>query len=178
MAALKTVARPYAKAAFEVARDQDLVLEWANMLSALAAVTKDVKFKVALGDPVYSTMEKVNVLVQVCEEVMIEQGKAFLLNLAENKRLTLLPVIFTLFQQFKLNFEKSVDVELTSAFELSAKQIQTLADSLAKRLDSTINVTNETDTSLIGGVVIRIGDLVIDGSVRGKLAKLVESVNS
>jgi len=178
MAELKTVARPYARAAFEVAREQGQVTEWADMLSILAAVTVDPKLKVALGNPAFSAEEKANALADVCAEVTTEQGKVFLLTLAEKKRLTLIPAISVLFQQFKLNFEKAVDVEFTSAFELSAEQAQTLAASLAKRLDRTINLTNETDASLLGGVVIRTGDLIIDGSVRGKLAKLSEAINS
>ncbi|ETI59751.1 F0F1 ATP synthase subunit delta [Marinomonas profundimaris] len=178
MAELKTVARPYAKAAFEVAREQGHVTEWADMLSILAAVTAEPKLKVALGNPAFSAEEKANALADVCAEVTTEQGKAFLLALADKKRLTLIPAISVLFQQFKLNFEKAVDVEFTSAYELSAEQAQALAASLAKKLDRTINLTNETDASLLGGVVIRTGDLIIDGSVRGKLAKLSEAINS
>ncbi|REG83886.1 F0F1 ATP synthase subunit delta [Marinomonas pollencensis] len=178
MAELKTVARPYAKAAFEVAREQGQVTEWASMLNILASVTSEPKLKTALQNPAFSAEEKANALAEVCAEVTSEQGKAFLLNLAENKRLLLLPAISTLFQMFKLNFEKAVDVKFTSAFELSTEQAQALAASLAKKLDRTVNLTNETDASLIGGVVIRTGDLIIDGSVRGKLAKLAEAINS
>ncbi|MFI8621375.1 MULTISPECIES: F0F1 ATP synthase subunit delta [unclassified Marinomonas] len=178
MAELKTVARPYAKAAFEVAREQGHVTEWASMLNILASVTSEPKLKIALQNPAFSAEEKANALAEVCAEVTTEQGKAFLLNLAENKRLLLLPAISTLFQEFKLNFEKAVDVKFTSAFELSTEQAQSLAASLAKKLDRTVNLTNETDASLIGGVVIRTGDLIIDGSVRGKLAKLAEAINS
>lgn len=178
MAELKTVARPYAKAAFEVAREQGQVAEWANMLSVLASVTREPKLAVALGNPAFSAAEKASALAEVCAEVTTEQGKAFLLSLAENKRLTLLPAVSELFQQFKLNFEKAVNVEFTSAFELTAEQSQALAASLAKKLDRSVNLTSETDASLIGGVVIRTGDLIIDGSVRGKLAKLAEAINS
>ena len=178
MAELKTVARPYAKAAFEVAREQGHVTEWASMLNILASVTSEPKLKIALQNPAFSAEEKANALADVCAEVATEQGKAFLLSLAVNKRLLLLPAISTLFQEFKLNFEKAVDVKFTSAFELSTEQAQSLAASLAKKLDRTVNLTNETDASLIGGVVIRTGDLIIDGSVRGKLAKLAEAINS
>ena len=178
MAELKTVARPYAKAVFEVAREQSTISQWADMLNTLAAVTEEPKLKKALGNPAFSAEEKANALADVCEEVTKEQGKAFLLALATNKRLSLLPVISELFIQFKLNYEKAVNVTFTSAFELTAEQIQALAASLAKKLDRTVNLTNETDASLIGGVVIRTGDLIIDGSVRGKLAKLSEAINS
>ena len=178
MAELKTVARPYAKAVFEVAREQGKVVEWADMLSVLATVSTEPKLTVALGNPAFSAEDKANALADVCAESITEEGKAFLRTLAVNKRLTLIPAISELFQQFKLNFEKAVDVTFTSAFELSAEQAQTLAASLAKKLDRTINLSNETDASLIGGVVIRTGDLIIDGSVRGKIAKLAEAINS
>ncbi|MCV2402041.1 F0F1 ATP synthase subunit delta [Marinomonas sp. C2222] len=178
MAELKTVARPYAKAVFEVAREQGQVSEWANMLNVLATVTLEPKLKVALENPAFSAEEKANALAEVCVETTTEQGKAFLLTLAVNKRLSLLPAIYDLFLQFKLNFEKAVDVTFTSAFELSEEQTQVLAASLAKKLDRTVNLASETDASLIGGVVIRTGDLIIDGSVRGKLAKLSEAINS
>ena len=178
MAELKTVARPYAKAVFEVAREQGHIVEWADMLNVLAAVTVEPKLKKALGNPAFSAEEKANALADVCAEVTTEQGKAFLLALAVNKRLTLLSAISELFEQFKLNYEKAVNVVVTSAFDLSAEQEQTLAASLGKKLDRQINLTSETDASLIGGVVIRTGDLIIDGSVRGKLAKLAEAINS
>ena len=178
MAELKTVARPYAKAVFEVAREQGHIAEWADMLNILASVTVDPKLNEALKNPAFSAEEKANALADVCAEVATDQGKAFLLALAVNKRLSLLPMISELFLQFKLNFEKAVNVEFTSAFELTAEQTQALAASLAKKLDRTVNLTSETDASLLGGVVIRTGDLIIDGSVRGKLAKLAEAINS
>ncbi|UTV99541.1 F0F1 ATP synthase subunit delta [Marinomonas rhizomae] len=178
MAELKTVARPYAKAVFEVAREQGHITEWADMLSILAAVTVEPKLKKALKNSAFSAEEKANALADVCAEIATEQGKAFLLTLAVNKRLALLPMICELFLQFKLNFEKAVNVEFTSAFELTAEQTQALAASLAKKLDRTVNLTSEIDASLLGGVVIRTGDLIIDGSVRGKLAKLAEAINS
>ncbi|GAB3487073.1 F0F1 ATP synthase subunit delta [Marinomonas epiphytica] len=178
MAELKTVARPYAKAAFEVAREQGSITQWAEMLTTLAQVTMDPVLKKALENPAFNAEEKANALAEICAEAVSEQGKAYLLTLAVNKRLTLLPAISDLFQQFKLNYEKAVDVEFVSAFALSEEQTQVLAAALAKKLDRTINLTSDTDASLLGGVVIRTGDLIIDGSVRGKLAKLSEAINS
>ncbi|BFM50143.1 F0F1 ATP synthase subunit delta [Marinomonas sp. THO17] len=178
MAELKTVARPYAKASFEVAKEQGQIAQWADMLDVLASVTLEPKLRKALENPAFSAQEKANALADVCGEVVSDSGKAFLLTLAENNRLALLPVISELFTLFKLNYEKAVNVKFTTAFELSAEQVKALVDSLSKKLDRTVNLTNETDASLIGGVVIRTGDLIIDGSVRGKLAKLSEAINS
>jgi F-type H+-transporting ATPase subunit delta len=178
MAELMTVARPYAKAAFEVAREQGQVAEWSNMLSVLARAASDKKFSRALSNPAFSAEEKATALADVCKEVTTPNGKAYLLSLAVNKRLSLLPAINELFTQFRLNYEKAVDVKVTSAFPLTTKQEQSLAASLGKKLDRTVNLSSDTDASLIGGVVIRTGDLIIDGSVRGKLAKLAEAINS
>lgn len=178
MAELMTVARPYAKAAFEVAREQGQVAEWANMLSVLATAASDTTLAQAVQNPAFSAEEKANALADVCNEVMTDQGKNFVKSLSENSRLTLLVAISELFNQFKLNFEKAVDVNMTSAYELSAEQEQAISASLSKKLDRTVNLATETDASLIGGVVIRTGDLIIDGSVRGKLAKLAEAINS
>lgn len=178
MAELMTVARPYAKAAFEIAREQGQVAEWANMLNVLASATCDDKLAQAIKAPAFSAEEKANVLADVCGDVVTEQGKNFVVSLAENGRLTLLSAISALFNQFKLNFEKAVDVNLTSAFDVTAEQEKAIATSLGKKLDRTVNLMTETDASLIGGVVIRTGDLIIDGSVRGKLAKLSDAINS
>lgn len=178
MAELMTVARPYAKAAFEVAKEKGLVADWDNMLNVLAGAAKDQKFSKALSNPSFSAEEKASALADVCSEVATTEGKAFLLSLAENNRLSLLPAISALFNEFKLEFDKAVDVVVTSAYPLSSEQENTLAVSLGKKLDRKINLASETDASLIGGVVIRTGDLIIDGSVRGKLAKLAEAINS
>ncbi|MCZ2721825.1 F0F1 ATP synthase subunit delta [Marinomonas sp. 15G1-11] len=178
MAELKTVARPYAKAAFDVARENNQVVEWDSMLSVFALSANDKKFSQALANPSFSAEEKAGALADVCSEVSTTEGKAFLLTLAENNRLSLLPAISALFNEFRLNSEKAVDVVVTSAFPLTTEQENTLAVSLGKKLDRTIKLSSETDASLIGGVVIRTGDLIIDGSVRGKLAKLAEAINS
>ena len=178
MAELKTVARPYAKAALDVAREKNLIADWDNMLSVFALSASDEKFSQALTNPYFSAEEKAGALADVCTEVATNEGKAFLLSLAENNRLTLLPAISSLFNEFRLNNEKAVDVVVTSAFPLTTEQENTLTTSLGKKMDRTINLSSEIDASLIGGVVIRTGDLIIDGSVRGKLAKLAEAINS
>ncbi len=98
--------------------------------------------------------------------------------LAQNKRLAALPEIAALYETLKSQKEQSVDVEITSAFALSDEQASKLAASLKQKLGREVNVTTAEDKSLVGGVIIRAGDLVIDGSVRGKLAKLAEKLNS
>jgi F-type H+-transporting ATPase subunit delta len=98
--------------------------------------------------------------------------------LALNKRLGLLPEIHDQFVRFKANLEKSVDVEVISAFDLADAARDKLADVLGRKLERSVNVSTTTDSNLLGGVLIRAGDLVIDGSVRGRLNKLAEAMNS
>ncbi len=104
--------------------------------------------------------------------------KNFVSILASNKRLSLLPEIYAQFELLKSNLEKSVDVEVVSAFDLDDAMAAKLAAVLGKKLEREVKVSTSTDNDLIGGVLIRAGDLVIDGSVRGRLNKLAEAMNS
>jgi len=117
-------------------------------------------------------------LSQVCGEVLSVQVRNFIAILASNKRLALLPPVYELFAQYKANREKTIDVEVVSAFDLADGVRDRLALALGRKLERQVNVQTSTDSNLLGGVVIKAGDLVIDGSVRGKLDKLAEAMNS
>ena len=178
MAELTTLARPYARAAFEYARDSKTLGDWHAQLQTAAAVASDSRMQALLRDPSRSGEELASILADVCGDVIGESVRNFLAVLAENNRLSLLPQIAVLFAGYKANFEKSLDVEVVSAFELEDAMTQKLAAALGKRLEREVNVHNTTDASLLGGVLIRAGDLVIDGSVRGRLNKLATAMNS
>lgn len=187
MSELRTIARPYAKAAFEIARNQGELEKWQNMIGAFSSAAIKPKLTAVLRDPALSAKKKASTLFEVCSEATTSevcseattrQGKAFLIALAENNRLTLLPTIHELFHQLKLNFEKAVDIESTSAFKITTEQSRTLLVLFEKKLGKTVNLISKTDPGLIGGIIIRVGDLTIDGSVRGKLEKLAEAVKS
>ena len=178
MAELTTVARPYAKAAFQFAEENGSLAEWSDMLAFAAAVSETETVRSVLNNPKITTAEKASVFNGVCSDSLNEQGKNFITLLAQNKRLTALPQIVALFDELKSQKEQSVDVEITSAFALTTEQADKLAGSLKQKLGRDVNVTTAEDKALLGGVVIRAGDLVIDGSVRGKLAKLAEKLNS
>ena len=178
MAELSTIARPYAKAAFEYARDKGALPLWSESLSIAAAVVLDANMEVALGNPSLTAEQQAQILSDVCGEALDMEARNFLAILASNKRLALLPEIYTLFEQHKANQEKSVDVEVVSAFELADETKDKLAAVLGKKLEREVRVSSSTDKDLLGGVLIRAGDLVIDGSVRGRLNKLSEAMNS
>ncbi len=178
MAELSTLARPYAKAAFEYAREQGVLAQWSAELATAAAVALDPAIASVLGNPSLTAEQKAATVIEVCGDALQEQARNFVKVLAGNKRLPLLGEIYTLFEYYKAQQEKRVDVEVVSAFELGAATQQTLAEVLAKKLEREVTVDTRLDPGLIGGVLIRAGDLVIDGSVRGRLNKMAAAMNS
>ncbi|MEM1114018.1 MAG: F0F1 ATP synthase subunit delta [Pseudomonadota bacterium] len=178
MAELSTLARPYARAAFEYARDKGDLDAWLEQLATAAAVTQQDAMQALLNDPALTAERQAEVMDEVCGDSLTGEKRNFVAILADNKRLPLLPEIYEMFAQFKANQEKSVDVEVISAFDLEQTIQDKLSAGLSKKLERDIKVSSTTDASLLGGIVIRAGDLVIDGSVRGRLNKLAEAMNS
>ncbi|RLA57189.1 MAG: F0F1 ATP synthase subunit delta [Gammaproteobacteria bacterium] len=178
MAELSTLARPYAKAAFEYARDSSALSQWSDQLATAAAVAMDSAMGTVLNDPALTAEQQARALSDVCGDSLSGEARNFIAVLASNKRLALLPEIHSLFARYKANQEKSVDVEVLSAFDLADTIRDKLADVLGKKLERKVKVRTSTDKNLLGGVLIRAGDLVIDGSVRGRLNKLAEAMNS
>ncbi len=178
MAELSTLARPYARAAFEYARDSQQLPVWAQQLSTAAAVAADQRLKLVLSDPALTAEQQAKTLSDVCGDALGAHVRNFIAVLAVNKRLSLLPEIYSLFAQYKANQEKTVDVEVISAFDLADATRDKLAAVLGKKLEREVKVRTSTDRNLLGGVLIRAGDLVIDGSIRGRLNKLAAAMNS
>lgn len=178
MAEQTTVARPYAKAAFRFAEEQNAQQEWADMLAFAAAAINDSALANYLDDPKLTSSQRADAFIKVCEGKLNEAGKNFVTLLANNDRLAALPEIARLYELYKADQEQRVDVQVTSAYMLSDDQTRTLADAIKRKLNRDVHLHVSEDKSLIGGVVIRTKDLVIDGSVRGKLAKLADTMNS
>ena len=178
MAELSTLARPYARAAFEYAADANDLSQWSEQLATAAAVAATDKMASVLASPSLTTGQQAEQFLTVCGDALNDKAQNFVKALAENKRIALLPEIAALFDQFKANREKSVDVEVSSAFELDDAIQQKLAAGLKKNLERDVNLQTVIDKDLLAGVVIRAADVVIDGSVRGRLNKLAEAMNS
>lgn len=173
-----TLARPYAKAAFEAALEAKALGEWSRMLGVAAAVSETPAVRVALTDPGRSRQQVADLFSGLCGEELNGQARNLVSLLAENKRLLLLPHISSLFDELKANQERSVDVEFITAFPVSEGAANDLERALKARLQREIRLTASVDPTLIGGAVIRAGDQVIDSSIRGKLAKLAENMNA
>jgi F-type H+-transporting ATPase subunit delta len=178
MAELNTVARPYTKAAFEFANDKGALDQWSTMLATVGTVAADSDMAKILSNPSLNSEQKANTLISVCEGYLDDSGKNLIHLLAENDRLTLLPEMSKQFEQLKAVLQQSVDIEVTTAYELDEQQQQKLTQALSAKLGRDVKMTTEVDQTILGGVVIRTQDLVIDGSVRARLAKLAEALNS
>ncbi|SRR6056297_464634 len=178
MAELSTLARPYAKAAFEYARDKSALAEWSQQIAALAAIAADERMAMVLDNPALTDEQQAEKLSDVAGDSVGAEVKNFIHILAGNKRLALLPEIYRQFELYKANQEKSVDVQVVSAYDLSDEMTARLVEALGRKLEREVKMTTSTDPSLIGGVLIKAGDTVIDGSLRGRLNKLAEAMNS
>ncbi|HEX7012205.1 MAG TPA: F0F1 ATP synthase subunit delta [Steroidobacteraceae bacterium] len=172
MAEKVTLARPYAKAAFEVARERNSFARWSQMLAAGAAVVSDPRVERLLGNPRVPTSELTELVVAACGDSLDEPGRNFLETLSHNRRLDLLPHIAELFEGLRAEVENVADVHVTSAIELDQAQRDRLAAALKKRLKRDVRLHCDVDPSLIGGAIVRAGDFVIDGSLKARLERL------
>lgn len=178
MAETTTLARPYAKAVFELADAKKAVQQWSDDLAVLSLVAKDPQMSKALAHPGLGSDMKADLVVDTCGQKLSKDGINLVKVLADTGRLALLPEISVLFEEHKALLESTVDVTVETAFEIEAEQQKKLQEALQKKLDRKVTLQTTINQSLIGGVVIRAGDTVIDASIRGRLTKLAEAVNS
>ena len=172
MAEKSTIARPYAKAAFEEARDRKRLGPWSQALGTAAAVVSDSRVAALLGNPRVTPAELAALVSETAGPQLDEEGRNFVRTLADNRRLSLLPEISALFDELKAEAEGVVDVTVTSAAPLDDSQRGKLAAALERRLGRSVRLQCATDAALIGGAVLRAGDMVIDGSLRGRLERI------
>jgi len=176
MAELHTLARPYAKAAFELALETNALQQWSQTLNTLAGAIADPAVAALLGNPRLSRADVAAVLTAALGDKLDARTSNFLRLLAENKRLAALPAIAAEFEALKAEAERTVEVDITTASAVAEPQQQALLGALRARLARELQVSWKTDSALIAGAVIRAGDLVIDGSVAGELAQLRQAV--
>lgn len=178
MAELSTLARPYAKAVFELARDEKRLADWSTLLSGLAAAVSDPKVAGAIGHPAIGRVQMAEVLVEALGSSGTEPAKNLLRLLCENRRLSLAPAIASEFEALRAAYEKRVDVDIISAAPVDEAQQVQLLDAVCKKLNRDVKVTWKIDASLIAGAQIRAGDTVIDGSISGELERLRQALTA
>jgi|SRR5512139_121682 F-type H+-transporting ATPase subunit delta len=172
MAERATVARPYAKAAFAYAREAARVAEWSAWLGTARSVVASEEFQKLERSPGVTTHELKELIAGICGGALDSHGQAFLALLAENGRLDYLPEIATRFEELKAEDQNVADVEIVSATALDDRQKERLAGALRHRLRRDVRLQCSVDPSLVGGAVVRSGDLLIDGSLKGRLERL------
>jgi F-type H+-transporting ATPase subunit delta len=173
-----TIARPYAKAAFEYARAADAFAAWSQGLKAAVEIVADPRVAALAKSPA-STSEELAALVAGVAGAKLNAGmQNFVRVLAENHRLLLLPEISAHYEELRSAAENTVDVEVISAVPLDGAQQEKLSAALSKRLKGQVRMHNSVDPALLGGAVVRAGDLVIDGSLKGRLERLTTDLTA
>lgn len=182
MSDFETVARPYSRAIFELASDQKDLQFWSDVLQLASSLATDASLQALVALPSILESEVTDVFVSVMSSVeggpeINAQVKNLIALLAENDRLMALPQIAEGYEAYKQEAEGSIEVYVTSARKLTAKQEKDIVNKMKKKLGKEVTITSEIDESLIAGAIIHAGDLVIDGSTRGQLNKLTTQLN-
>lgn len=177
MAELSTIARPYAQAIFELAQASGEFSRWTEVLELLGVVAQDKNLAPLLGSPRISRQELADLVIGVAGDRLDDAGRNLVRLLAEGRRLALLPEIGTQYNAMRAVAEGTIEARLITALPVDATASDSIAAALSKRLNRKVTLTTETDASLLGGAVVRAGDLVIDGSVRGRLERMAATLN-
>ncbi len=172
MAELQTLARPYARAAFTVARDQQNLPVWGEALATMAQASQDVSLAALIAHPNVTADTLVGMLRDLAKAGDVAGLENLLKVLAENRRLALLPAIAQEFAALREAYEQTRQVQVASASELAQAQQDAFSSALQKRLGADVSVSWTVDADLVGGAIVSAGDLVIDGSVRGELDRM------
>lgn len=177
MADFITVARPYAKAAFDFAVEHNRIEAWQKMLTLVSHISQDEQIKSILTSDMKPD-SIAQLFINVCREQLDEYQANFIKVMAENKRLILLPDVLMLFIQFVLAKQAVADVDVISATPLTDAQLDKIAAGVEQRLSRKVRLKCHIDKSIMSGFIIRSGDMVIDSSIRGRLNRLSDALQS
>lgn len=169
MAEPVTIARPYAEAAFRLAREQNALPAWTEALDLIAAVVADPQIAVLIGAPQVGTAQLEGIIIDVAGKQLSGEARNFVQVLAQNRRLVLMPQIVELFGALRREHEGAMEATVMSALPVDDAQLKTLVAALEKKYGRKITARVELDPQLIGGLKIMVGDKVIDATVRGRL---------
>ncbi|WP_350313014.1 F0F1 ATP synthase subunit delta [Dickeya fangzhongdai] len=177
MSEFVTVARPYAKAAFDFAVENQELDRWQQMLAFAAEVARNEHIAGMLAGAI-APQTMAQTFITVCGDQLDEAGQNLIRVMAENGRLPVLPEVLEQFVQLRAELESTVDVEVISAATLSEQQLSGITAAMEQRLSRKVKLNCKIDKSVMAGVVIRAGDMVIDGSIRGRLERLADVLQS
>lgn len=177
MSDLTGIARPYARAVYELAKEKGTFDKWTDMMTFLSAVVQDENMVEALDSPKMTDAQKAELLEAVSEGQLDDPGKNLINVLSENDRLSLIPEICSLYEAYRDEDKGVIEAEVISARALSKDDEKKLAAALNKRLGCEVKIVSKVDESLLGGAIIHAGDLVIDGSIQGRLGELATALS-
>ena len=176
-AELTTIARPYARAAFASAVEtKSGLVKWSKMLAILGSAVSEAIVMQKLDDPRLTTEDAAGFLEDLLGADVNSEGRNFINVLAQYGRLELLPNIAHQYELLKADHEKTINVEVISAYKVTKSEEKQLSDALHARLQRDVSLTTKVDETLLGGAVIKAEDTVIDGSILGKLRKLSQAL--
>jgi F-type H+-transporting ATPase subunit delta len=178
MAELVTVARPYAQAVFDLARDNGLLAPWSEMLRFMTEVWNNDRVQAALANPKFTKDDVERFLLDICGERLDGAARNLLMILVRNDRLPALPHIVELYEQLREQYENIVEASVNSAFPLSDQQLASLVASLERHTGRKVQANVSVAPELIGGVTVKIGDDVWDASVRGQLYHMATALTN
>lgn len=176
MSEATTMARPYAQAVFELANEGKALKEWSELLAIYSSAVNDPQVAKLIGNPSVSEEQLSALLMDMAGDKGSKELENFLKLLISNARLIFMPEIVALYEKYRAETENTVEAEVVSAFKTTKAQQTQIASALKKRLGRNVTLNCSTDKSLIGGLVIRAGDTVIDGSVKGQLERMSTSL--
>lgn len=171
-----TIARPYAEAVFARAIETDTLDSWSDMLGLLVTAAKDPALSGLIASPKLDKSQMTELMLDIGGEQLSDEGRNLVRVLTANGRLSVLPEIAGLFEARRAAHQGTLDVQVTSAFDLLESQEQQLAKTLKRKFGREIRISSERDPELIGGIRVRAGDMVIDGSVSGQLGQLANEL--
>lgn len=178
MANTASISRPYARAVFSMAQEEGDFQTWSDVLAVGATIVADASVKSLIDDPRIGRDKLAELVTSIMPEDLPEQCANTIRLLTHNDRLDALPTIATQYEVLRAEAESTVDVQMISAREVTDAQQKKVATALKKRMGRKVKINVSIDESLIGGAVIRAGDLVIDGSAKGRLEKLSSALSS
>ncbi len=173
MADYSNVARPYAQAAFELAREGNDLAGWGNQLDLLARIASDSNLIELLKNPASTEQQQTGLILEVCGDSISPDAASLVKVLVKNDRINALPDISRIFAEHRAEAERIIEADMITATAIDESQQQQFVNALQTRLGRTVKLSFEVDQDLIGGAIIRAGDWVVDGSVKAQLEKLV-----
>jgi len=176
MSELATLARPYAAAVFKRAKETNATEKWSQSLAFIAAILGNKDISVVVDNPKVGSQKIVDLILGICEGQVDKEGENFLKLLVHNKRLALLPYVAEIFEAYKAEDEGYVDVDVFTAYPFADTVQQRFTETLEKKLNKKVHMKVTVDASLIGGVLVRAGDRVIDGSIKGQLQHMQKAL--